>query len=223
MNQDDQLNEDEYQKLLSDPMFQKVFDHMWDKRMKAVSGASTKSQSQGKDRIKGPKETVENRNNVAKNIIAHNMNQQVTQERSEMTKESNLNSRQVKSPSYTTLHTPALKKVQVENEMVNRILDFVEAVRMETESNRNSPIRAPAQGMVQEKTVSLAQNTPEFEQAQQRTQQELIEVEKFKATLNSVQGMNLTSNFQENQGMLQFQMLGVPGPAPPVIRDRNTL
>ena len=53
----------------------------------------------------------------------------------------NHNATQVKSPSDTTLYAPALRKAKIDSDiMINKISDFVEAIRMEGDREKGREV-----------------------------------------------------------------------------------
>ena len=114
--------------------------------------------------------------------------------------------RMVKSPSDTTLYTPAVRKTTTpDNGVIDRISNFVENIQIQTAAatNRENPVANQVQqpsgsgndnlddaliGWVQEAREVDDTGDPELTAARQRTQKIILESEKFKANIVVPQG-----------------------------------
>ena len=112
----------------------------------------------------------------------------------------------VKSPSDSTLYTPALQKVP-NQAIVDGISNFIKTIRMETsavekegEASTSTGVRQPR--LVTSKFGKVPEKQPlntSLDEARDRAQQSIIEVEKFKASiapagLNSFDSLNIVEN-----------------------------
>ena len=188
------MKEQEYLGLMEELGFQKVFNKLFTKRMQTMTHeerqaflADTESEQRGKEGFNNNSQ----KNNKVKKISAGN------------TENKSKTLQAVKSPSDTTLYTPALKKV-VDQGMVDRISDFVEAIRLEgtvrTVDQRASPIAGMSQRH-DEGRVPVGR--PELDSVRAKTQQTILDAEKFKATIEPVPGM-----FDENGILCEQQNFG---------------
>ena len=122
-----------------------------------------------------------------------------------------INRNEIKSPSDTTLYTPAFEKAkQTEqaNNIINQISDFVENIRIETESQSvgsQSPGALDASGgatakihhgsrrsMDPSKSPAAMRPTPE-ELAKERVDKTILNAEKYRAQINAPTG-NVSPN-----------------------------
>ena len=97
-----------------------------------------------------------------------------------------------KSPSDTTLYTPALKKAKDSNEMLNKITNFVDSIRIEsTGAAQVSPGRAPPP-VAAEGRPSLTVNDDRLgTSTHEKTEQRIIQAEQFRANIVAPKGRNL--------------------------------
>ena len=124
----------------------------------------------------------------------------------------------VKSPSDTTIYTPALRKRHTGlnmnqaapvntnmknpanycgNNIVDRISNFVESIRMEeTMVNPLDDVQPGTSGIQAEQNTELKTVDKERNEAMRRTEQAVVQAEKFKASVASPPGTNF--NFVQN-------------------------
>ena len=98
------------------------------------------------------------------------------------------NPEQIKSPSDSTLYTPALKKGRESNEILNKITNFVESIQLGTPSedraslpSRQQPVSpkgTPQWGNVEVSTCEKADNI-------------IVQMEQFRANISAPKGRNL--------------------------------
>ena len=167
---------------MEDPAFQKVFDKMFNSRMQLIK-QKEKEVDDGKVKSK------DTTGNCNKRMLSPG----------------------VKSPSDTTLYTPALQKT-ADKGMVERISNFVESIRLEGDrsgkdrnvSRRQSPLASSS--YMPSDVGAATQHGPEYDAAKIRTQHEVVEAEKFKASLLPVSGM-VDDMLANNNGIGQDENL----------------
>ena len=99
---DDGLSEDDYDRLVTDPVFKRVLDKWYTEKQ-------AQEDKEGKN--SGKKGTQKGKSSKRKNSVGNNMGVQT-----------------IKSPSDTTLYTPALKRATKENDVIQKISNFIESV-----------------------------------------------------------------------------------------------
>ena len=114
----DTLDESEYDKLLENPQFERVFDTLFEKRMKKVQ-KETKERTQ-----KLVQQQQQHRSPKGKSNVRGGVHGRTTEV--------------IKSPSDSTIYSPALRKGVQEEVAVQRISEFVESVRLDVEKKRGS-------------------------------------------------------------------------------------
>ena len=111
--------------------------------------------------------------------------------------------RLIKSPSDTTLYAPALSKnkpvtinqVQESVNMIDKISDFVEGIRMQSEDNNKADSNVtPSRPAVQ--------MVDPIEEAKEKARELVIEAEQFKAAVNAPQGISNNLHYNPN-GMVR--------------------
>ena len=97
----------------------------------------------------------------------------------------------IKSPSDTTIYTPALSRmdpIEGQNHIIDKISNFVEGIRIETDKRRGSPASTSVRDKDrQEATMSRGEQPPEDEEPD-RTNKLLIEAEQFKVAVEPPRG-----------------------------------
>ena len=117
----EEIEEAEYEKLMEEPGFLKVFDRLFDKRMKRLSGPPEKEIEYAEVR---PGQGVADKGRMqAEPQTVKGMQQQ---ENTNLSPNNRVNGKLIKSPSDTTIYVPALRKRTAENAMVDKISNFVE-------------------------------------------------------------------------------------------------
>ena len=97
-----------------------------------------------------------------------------------------------KSPSDTTLYTPALKKAKDSNEMLNKITNFVESIRIESMGAAQVlPGRAPPPVAAEGRPSLVADDHHPGTSTQDKTEQRIIQAEQFCANIVAPKGRNL--------------------------------
>ena len=193
----DGLTEEDYAKLIGDPTFNRVFsklfkDHLVNGEVEDLvkkvvvqekQPEPETSKSAGKQ-IMGGKDKI-----VSKNVSNR-----------EMAKISS-KPEVVKSPSNTTLYTPALNKVR-ENNAIQKISNFIEAVRLESQAD------SPMSNLQHSNGAVDPSNIPGHDRAKNKTKQAVLEAEKFRAKIVEPTGRihNITNNDFNSQSEM-FAML----------------
>ena len=99
---------------------------------------------------------------------------------------------EIKSPSDTTIYTPAFRKVQAKTNsndaIIQQVSNFVDAMRFESEKAEQTGANVMHPGL---------------DEVKKRTQQTVIEAEKFRAAINTPPGM-CTQNFNAINPQMQF-------------------
>ena len=97
----------------------------------------------------------------------------------------------IKSPSDTTIYAPALSRtdpIEGHNQIIDKISNFVEGIRIETDKRRGSPASTSVRDKDrQEATMSRGEQPPEDEEPD-RTNKLLIEAEQFKVAVEPPRG-----------------------------------
>ena len=155
----DTMDDAEYEKLLNDPKFEKVFDKLLSRRLSIVTEQAKPGRA-----VTG-KISDANNGKLAKIVDKNNKAQAPDV---------------MKSPSDSTLYTPALKKVAVNQSVIEKISDFVQSIRAET--SREDTTRRP---------IGLRPGVDEpegLEQARIKAKDTIAQAERFKAKVNDPKG-----------------------------------
>ena len=141
---------------------------------------------------------------------------------SKTSKDSNVVKHTFKSPSDTTIYSPGLKKANVDDNILDKISNFVENIRLDNRRNSTIPVSLPASDsrrvehvdrhgnlvtprmdrltadeVASRHGVSTASNTPLPSPNPERvTEQLLVQAEKFKAQIEAPKG-NINRNFSD--------------------------
>ena len=146
--------EDDYQKLLQNKTLKRVFEQFYNDRIQATTS------KEGNDK-RGNHNPLNKNKTPMKTLV--------------------ISTQIVKSPSDTTLYVPALKPAKGGNnqgsfDMINKISDFVEAIRMEGDGKKKNEPEWPQ--------PSTSRGEPRgLEAARKCNQQTVLEAEKFKAAI----------------------------------------
>ena len=146
------MTEDDYRQLLHDPKFRKVFHELYKEEKSA-------------DMMISPRK--ENRSNgKAGNKLVNAQ----TQYSGKKLKKGATDGMVIKSPSDSTIYSPALKQVAENDQIINRISDFVEAMRVEGDRGRQQQPRRETP-------------SPSYEAALSKTQNAIIDSERHRASV----------------------------------------
>ena len=182
----DGLDEEDYVKLIGDPMFRKVFHKLFHDEMgdtQAERTHVTTDASKPKPKTKLNQRLQQQRQPIMSDV--RNVNSKRQGRMLDGVVVAN-NQNIVKSPSDTTLYAPALKKLAKENDAISKISNFIETVWLEVESDKPSPA-------VMKKSVNL-QQVPGYDAAKKKAQHSMVEAEKFKAKIIEPTGTFMTAN-----------------------------
>ena len=166
----------ELQKMLKDnPALHDMVEEIVDQRIQQKDVGSQKhSKSHSKS----------NKNVTSTNFVNNDMQRQQQQQAQN----------RVKSPSDTTLYTPALKQGVANTNMINRISDFVENIRLETASHDQPGPSVdgrwlePQAGPLRVIEHSASRDGQPDDTARSTTDEILLHSEKFKASIATPKG-----------------------------------
>ena len=168
-------SEQEFKRMMKDKKFKKYFNELVDERIQEI-----KSNTEEDDVVQSPKKGTLKRGSKG------NSQGKSTPQKGKTVLRANVNA--IKSPSDTTLYKPVLQLQRevnnvidhetVQNNMMNRISDFVESLRLEGDHSRGSA--ATASRVV----------VPGREEAQAKADRAILEAEKFEAVINEPEGMS---------------------------------
>ena len=186
-------NKDKLQELKNDPQFAKYIEQLVEQKVQETTGVNKK----------GKKANDKGNGNDANDKLVTPL------------RKTNVSCKLpgVKSPSDSTLYTPALKRVsetRQANDMLNRITTFVEGIRLEstggtskdhtpTREVRDTDVAAGDRREVVHREISDAEQddiepridhevSDELQQARERTDQVILQAEKFKASVAAPKG-----------------------------------
>ena len=175
----DGLTEEDYVKLVQDPTFNRVFsklfkDHMGSNEVENLVKKVVVQEQQQESLVQPLQTSVKTQNDIQ----GTNSRTFVNEQHVEQQKSKSVNRHDpIKSHSDMTLYTPALHKLR-ECNAVDKISNFIEAVRLESEENgKQSPAR------LMRKVPQDASVIPSHDVAENKTRQSVIEAKKFKAKI----------------------------------------
>ena len=183
--------------LKRDPQLREMFKELVDERIEKLTGNTVKGNSK----------------NNGVEVVAREQSKAETPIRNK--------SPVIKSPSDTTIYTPALKKGREQDNLINKISNFVESIRLE--SQRNSPAEQDTRNVIhQNRDVEHTSDPPatpepctshrspvhgtnleEQTRVRDRTDKLILDAEKLKANLVAPQGMMLPIAIDSNIKLLR--------------------